>query len=83
MLTLTPYFLICYILFIMINYEFPSLLRSALFWDITQRRAVIPYRCFGTTYRSHLQELRNPRRELPLEVGTDWLSRNVGTQLPL
>jgi hypothetical protein len=28
---------------------------SALFWDITQRRVVVPYRRFGTTYRSHLQ----------------------------
>jgi hypothetical protein len=28
---------------------------SALFWDITQRRVVILYRRFGTTYRSHLQ----------------------------
>jgi hypothetical protein len=30
-------------------------LRSALFWNITQRRVVILYRCFGTTYRSQLQ----------------------------
>jgi hypothetical protein len=30
------------------------LIRSALFWDITQRRVVIIYRRFGTTYRSHL-----------------------------
>jgi hypothetical protein len=29
-------------------------LKSALFWDITQRRVVILYRRFGTTYRSHL-----------------------------
>jgi hypothetical protein len=28
---------------------------SALYWDITQRRVVIPYRRFGTTYRSYLQ----------------------------
>ena len=28
---------------------------TALFWVITQRVAVIPYRRFGTTYRSHLQ----------------------------
>jgi hypothetical protein len=26
--------------------------RSALFWDITQRRMVILYRLFGTTHRS-------------------------------
>jgi len=32
--------------------------RSALIWDISQRIVVIPYRGFGTTYRSHLQNLR-------------------------
>jgi hypothetical protein len=30
------------------------LMRSALFWDITQRRMVILYRRFGTTYPSFL-----------------------------
>jgi hypothetical protein len=30
------------------------LMRSAFFWDITQRRMVILYRRFGTTYWSHL-----------------------------
>jgi hypothetical protein len=29
--------------------------KSSFFWDITQRRMVIRYRRFGTTYRSHLQ----------------------------
>jgi len=29
--------------------------RTALFWAITQRVVAIPYRRFGTTYRSHLQ----------------------------
>jgi hypothetical protein len=38
------------------------LMRSALFWDITQRRVVIPYRRLGTTYRSHLQGSRSPSR---------------------
>jgi hypothetical protein len=41
---------------------FPSsaamLMKSALFWDITQRRVVIVYRRFGTTYRSHLHGSR-------------------------
>jgi hypothetical protein len=32
-------------------------MRSALFWDITQRWVVILYRRFGTTYRFHLQEV--------------------------
>jgi len=29
-------------------------MKSELFWHITQRIVVIPYRRFGTTYRSHL-----------------------------
>jgi hypothetical protein len=37
-------------------------LRSALFWGITQCRVVILNRCFGTTYWSHLQGSRSPRR---------------------
>jgi len=32
--------------------------RSALFWYITLRIVVIPYRHFGTTYRCHLQGSR-------------------------
>jgi hypothetical protein len=28
---------------------------SGVAWDITQRVMVIPYGCFGATYRSHLQ----------------------------
>jgi hypothetical protein len=35
-------------------------LRSALLWDITQRRVVILYRRVGTTYRSHLKGSRSP-----------------------
>jgi hypothetical protein len=31
---------------------------SGLFWDFTQRRVVISYRCFGTTYRSLLEGSR-------------------------
>jgi hypothetical protein len=31
------------------------LMRSALLWGITQHWVVILYRCFKTTYRSHLQ----------------------------
>jgi hypothetical protein len=36
-------------------------LKYALLCYITQRVVVIPYRRLGTTYRSHLQGLRNPR----------------------
>ena len=32
--------------------------RTALFWVFTQRVMVIPYRRFGTTYRSHLEGSR-------------------------
>ena len=39
-------------------------LRSALFWDITKSLLVIPYRCLGTSYPSHFQSSRNPRRNL-------------------
>jgi hypothetical protein len=37
-------------------------MRSALFWDITQRWVVFMYRSFGTTYGSHLQGSRNVRK---------------------
>jgi len=30
-------------------------MRTAVFWVVTQRAVVIPYRRFGTTYRSHLK----------------------------
>jgi len=45
--------------------------RTALFWAITQRVVVIPYRRLETSYLSHLK------------MGADRLSRNVGTKLPL
>jgi hypothetical protein len=35
------------------------LMRFALFWGITQRRVLILYRRFGTTYRSRLQRSRS------------------------
>jgi len=50
--------------------------RSILFWDITQLIVGVTYRRFGTTYRSHFW-LLDP------EDGKDWLSRNVGKELPL
>jgi hypothetical protein len=45
------------------------LIRSALFWGIRQHRMVILCRRFGTTYRSHLQGSRSPRR-----VYSSWTS---------
>jgi len=40
-------------------------LRSSLFWDATQRRLVVTYRRFGTTYRSHLQGSGSPNWSEP------------------
>jgi hypothetical protein len=58
------------------------LLNTALFSGITQRRVVIIYRRFGTTYPSHLQGSRSPRRIpfldfLTPQDGTDRLFQNV------
>jgi hypothetical protein len=36
-------------------------MRHSLFWDVTTSRLVVIYRCFGTTYRSHLQGSSSPR----------------------
>ena len=59
-------------------------LKSALYRVITQRVPVILCRRFGTTYRSHHQGARILFFGfLTLEEGTDWLSQNVGTELPL
>ena len=57
-------------------------LRSALLWVTTQPTVVIPYRRFGTTYRSHLQGLEDGIG-MTLEDGTGRLSRSVGKELPL
>ena len=55
-------------------------IRSALFWDITQRTVVIPCWRFGTTYRFHFQGQRSQSLELLEPSRWDrWLSRNVGT----
>jgi len=54
-------------------------MRSSLFWDVTQRRLVVSYQRFGTTYRSHLQ---GSSSQTPLKDGTNTLSRNVGNYQP-
>jgi len=36
-------------------------MRSALFWNFTQRRIVVSYRRFGTTYWFHPQGSSSPR----------------------
>ena len=47
-------------------------MRCVLFWDITQRRMVVPYRCFGTTFPSHLQGSSSPRRVLRCSETSVW-----------
>jgi hypothetical protein len=58
-------------------------MRPALFWVITQRTAVIPYRRFGTTYGFYLQGSRNPRRTFILYLIVGWLVNDVsqGTEI--
>ena len=72
-------------------------MRIALFWVITQRIAVISYRRFGITYRSHPQGSRIQRKACSPNTefiyGSVWavnpkyradrLCRNVRKKLPL
>jgi hypothetical protein len=51
------------------------LMRSALFWGVTQRQVVILYRRFGTTYRSHLQRSRMKQCFSGLLDSWRWLIR--------
>jgi hypothetical protein len=57
----------------------PSVMRTALFWVITQRVVVIYYRRFETTYRSHIHFFLF----MTPEDGIDRTPRNVGKLLPL
>jgi hypothetical protein len=52
-------------------------MRSALFWDLTQRRLVISYRRFGKTRFIFKGQVCY----LTFEDGTDRFSQNVGTKL--
>jgi hypothetical protein len=58
-----------------------SVPRSALFWDITQRRVVIGYRRFGTKYRS--QDLRSSGilRSVVWWLLTDVSGQNIGPKI--
>ena len=51
--------------------------RTSLFWNITQRVMVIPYRHCGTTYRFHLQG-SIILGYCTLEDGTDRLFQHIG-----
>ena len=55
---------------------------SALFWDITQRIVIFPYRRFGTTVLSNFkgQEFV-PFGLLTVEVGTNRVFRNICKEL--
>jgi hypothetical protein len=50
------------------------LMKSAVFWGITQRRVVIVYRRFGTTYRPILTGQESEFGVLNREDGTDKFS---------
>jgi len=62
-------------------------MRTALFWAVTQRVAVITYRRFGKTYLSHLHWVGSIFKGLlgflTLEDGIERLYRNVGKEIPL
>ena len=53
-------------------------IRSALFWDV-QRRAVIPYCRFSTTYQSQLQGSKSPKER----TDHDWSSLTQSSFLGL
>jgi hypothetical protein len=67
-------------------------MRSALFWDITQRMVTIPYWRFGTTYESHLKgrEIQGESRYLttyqktnkPMNKSTDEPNNDQPTNWP-
>jgi hypothetical protein len=57
------------------------LMRSVLFWDVTQHHAVLLYQCFRIRYQSHLQGSKLLGLLTP-EDGTDMLTLNIGKGLP-
>jgi hypothetical protein len=56
-----------------------AVLRSVFFWEIMQRGVVILYRHFGTTYLSHLDGPRSPRRNPVIQLTglRTWLLQSV------
>jgi len=54
-------------------------MRTAVVRRITQRLLVIPERRFGTTYRSHLQGSRNPKRNSRVSQPSDENYFRIGT----
>ena len=53
------------------------------FWNVTQRRLVVSYRHFGTTYWPPSATVKQSKKCLTLEDGTDTLSRNVDNKVPI
>jgi hypothetical protein len=64
-------------------FRFASLLRTSLFWVITQQVVVISYQRFGETYLSHPQGSGILQGFFKPEDGTYKLSRNISKKLPL
>jgi hypothetical protein len=60
-----------------------KIMRSSLFWDVTQPRLVVSYQRFGTPNRSHILGSNSPRGMdyITVKGGLDRLSRNVGSYL--
>jgi len=56
--------------------------RSSLDWDFTQHRVVIPYRRFGTAYRSYLKGSRSYWTSWPLKELTVAIRGTVTEGLP-
>jgi hypothetical protein len=52
-----------------VNQTVRTTVKSALLWDLTRRRLVVCYRCFGTTYRSDPQGSSIPRAAWPSKMG--------------
>ena len=50
---------------------------SALFWYITQRELITPYRRFGTPYPTHLQRSNSKRTNYSLTIGP-WMMGTIG-----
>jgi len=51
-----------------------TVMRSSLFWAVTQSQLVVGYRRFGTTYQFHLQCPSSPRRALGFDVSVQPIS---------
>ena len=50
---------------------------SALFWEVTQRTVIIPWRTFRDNLSAPSSRVKKLLRFLTVEEGADWLSRNV------